>query len=315
VTGERTFREGRASDLRATFELAARSLRDAMSRQGMTPPLAAREEVLADEWRRQRPLLEFIAAQPDADFWVCEEEGETVGYLRAARFSGMDELTDLVVAPERRGDGIARGLLERCWPDPPSRERGRVVVALGTPADLNLYTAFGVMPATGHWALRLAAHEYLERRSLEATDASEPAVHVLTPDRAVEEWKRLEPAAIGHERPALHEFFGRTRGCLACLNGDGGAKGLCWMSPDADIGPAVGATPEDLIPVVLAALDRVAKAHEPETLNLYCTTDSWWLLDRLRRLGFRLYWASWVMSSVPLPGLDRYLPTRPPRLL
>ena len=43
-------------------------------------------------------------------------------------------------------------------------------------------------------------------------------MHVLTPDRAVEEWKRLEPAAIGHERPPLHEFFGRTRNCLATVD-------------------------------------------------------------------------------------------------
>ena len=88
-------------------------------------------------------------------------------------------------------------------------------MTLGTPADLTLYTRFGVMPVAGHWHLRPHADEYLERRSLEATDATEPAVHGLTPDRAVQEWKRLEPAAIGHDRPALHEFFGRTRGCLA----------------------------------------------------------------------------------------------------
>ena len=67
--------------------------------------------------------------------------------------------------------------------------------------------------------------------------------------------------------------------------------------------------------LVLAALDRVAKQQEPETFGVFCTTDSWWLLDRLRRLGFQVYWPSWVMSSVPLPGLDRYLPTRPARLL
>jgi hypothetical protein len=100
------------------------------------------------------------------------------------------------------------------------------------------------------------------------------------------------------------------------MSDDGGeAKGVCWVSPHGEIGPAVGATPEDLVPVVLAALDRVAKAQEPELLGVYCTTDAWWLLDRLRRLGFGVYWPSWVMSSVPLPGLDRYLPTRPPRLL
>ena len=77
----------------------------------------------------------------------------------------------------------------------------------------------------------------------------------------------------------------------------------------------MGESAEDLVPVVLAALDRVAKMQEPESLGVFCTTDSWWLLDRLRRLGFRVHWPAWVMSSVPIPGLDRYLPTRPARLL
>ena len=91
--------------------------------------------------------------------------------------------------------------------------------------------------------------------------------------------------------------------------------GLCWVSSDGDIGPAVGEAAQDLVPVVLAALDRVAKQQEPESVGVFCTTDSWWLLDRLRRLGFRVHWPGWVMSSVPLPGLDRYLATRPARLL
>ena len=93
-------------------------------------------------------------------------------------------------------------------------------------------------------------------------------MHVLTTDRAVEEWKRLEPDAIGHERPALHEFFGRTRNCLATVDPESGhANGLCWVSNLGEIGPAVGQQPEDLVPVVLASLDRVAKMQEPETLR------------------------------------------------
>jgi hypothetical protein len=155
----------------------------------------------------------------------------------------------------------------------------------------------------------------MERRSLEL-DSTEPGVHALTPERAVSEWKRLEPSAIGHERPRLHDFFGRTRTCLATVDGARGeAVALCWVSSTGEIGPAVGEEAEHLVPVVLAALDRVAKQQEPETFGVFCTTDSWWLLDRLRRLGFRIHWPSWVMCSVPLPGLDRYLPTRPARLL
>jgi hypothetical protein len=227
----------------------------------------------------------------------------------------MDELTELWVAPSHAGLGVGRALLERCWPESPTPELGRVVLGIGRPADLTLYTQFGVMPVSGHWHMRHRTEEYLERRSQEI-DAPPTEVHALTPERAVAEWKRLEPSAIGHERPLLHEFFGRTRTCLATMDGPRKeATALCWVSADGDIGPAVGEEAQDLVPVVLAALDRVAMMQEPESIGVFCTTDSWWLLDRLRRLGFRVHWPGWVMSSVPVPGLDRYLATRPARLL
>ena len=38
-------------------------------------------------------------------------------------------------------------------------------------------------------------------------------------------------------------------------------------------------------------------------------------MRRLVALGFRVSWPSWVMCSEPLPGLDRYLPTRPALIL
>ena len=310
------FREGRSSDLRATFELGE-SAWDASRRQrGLLAPDHRRDaEDLEAQWRRERPLLEFIAAQPDGCYLICEDGDELVGYARVARFGAMDELTELWVAPSHAGLGVGHALLERCWPESPTPELGRVVLGLGMPADLSLYTEFGVMPVSGHWHLRHRAEEYEERRSLEL-ESSEPAVHALTPERAVGEWKRLEPSAIGHERPLLHDFFGRTRTCLATMDPERGqAVALCWVSFDGEIGPAVGEEAEHLVPVVLAALDRVAKQQEPETFGVFCTTGSWWLLDRLRRLGFTVHWPSWVMCSMPLPGLDRYLPTRPARLL
>ena len=125
----------------------------------------------------------------------------------------------------------------------------------------------------------------------------------------------LEPDAIGHDRAALHEFFARTRTCLASVDDQGRPSALCWAGMDDAVGPAVGATSQDLVPVVLQALDRVAKTQEPDTLSVYCATHSWWLLRRLRSLGFEIVWPIWVMSSVPLPGLDRYLPTRPAHVL
>jgi GNAT superfamily N-acetyltransferase len=309
-----SFREGRPGDLRATFELGEAALDASRKERGLLPPEHERtEQDLAARWERERGLLEFIVAE-DAVFVVCEDGDELVGYTRVARFRTMDELTELWVAPSHAGLGVGSALLARCWPESPTPDLGRVVLGIGRPADLTLYTEFGVMPVSGHWHMRHRVEQYLEQRALEV-DSTEPGVHVLTPDRAVEEWKRLEPGAVGHERAALHEFFGRTRNCLATVDGSGNATALCWVSAHGEIGPGVGRGPEDLVPVVLAALDRVAKMQEPETLGVGCTTASWWLMDRLRRLGFRVHWPAWIMSSVPLPGLDRYLPTRPMRLL
>jgi Acetyltransferase (GNAT) family len=311
-----TFREGRASDLEAVYALGEVAWDESRRARGLLAEDEVRTgEQVHDDWRRERPLLEFMTSLEGGCFLVCEQGGEIVGYVVVSRFPGMDEMAELWVARSHAGQGVSRGLLERCWPDSPTPELGRLVVAVGTPADLTLFTEFGVMPVSGHWHMRHRVDQYLEHRAQEV-DAAEPGVHVLTPDRAVEEWKRLEPAAIAHDRAPLHEFFGRTRNCLATVDPESGhATAVCWVSGHGEIGPGVGRNPEDLVPVVLAALDRVAKMQEPETFGVFCTTAAWWLMDRLRRLGFKVHWPAWIMSSVPLPGLDRYLPTRPVRLL
>jgi len=310
-----SFREGGAGDLRTAFALSELAVHHTATRMGIVDSAPPSQQLIEEDWGRKRDLIEFTAAQAGGSFLVCEHEGRAVGHGRVCRFGEMEELAELMVLPSHHGRGIGRALLERLWPGDPTPELGRVVVAAGAPADLTLYAAFGVMPAAGHWHMRVRVDEYLERRSQEI-DAADPAVVVLAPERAVAEWKRLEPPAIGHRRPRLHEFFGRTRTCLATMDGETAeATALCWVGREGEIGPAVAASPEQLVPVVLQALDRVARSRAPETLSVFCATDSWWVLRRLRRLGFRVWWPSWVMSSIPLPGLDRYVPTRPPQLL
>jgi GNAT superfamily N-acetyltransferase len=313
---DHAFREGTVADLANTFALSERAMHEVAARQGVVPrdPPLTEARIRAD-WLRHRSLIEFQAAQPEGRYVIAEDGERLVGYARVVRFGAIEQLTELMVEPGKQGRGVGRALLERCWPGDPSPELGRVVVAAGAPNDLTLYTEFGVMPVGGHWHMRARAEDYLFRRSQE-TDAPVPAVHVLKPERAVEEWVRLEPDAIGHDRRSLHEFFARDRTCLAYSAPDGERpSALCWVSSGGDIGPAVGEGAGDLVPVVTAALDRVAKSREPETLGVYVTTLSWWLIRRLRGLGFQVFWPSWVMCSVPLPGLDRYGPTRPPHVL
>lgn len=309
-----TFREGHARDLRASFDLSRLALHGMARSLAIDPgPPPGREE-LEREWRRRRPLLEYVAAQ-EGTFVIAEHEGSPVGFARTCRFQNMEELAEVHVLPSHSGSGIGPALVGRCLPGDPTPDLGRVSVAPGVSRALNMLTDFGLMPAAGHWHMRARTEQFLERRSW-IIDAAEPAVVVLGPDRAVAEWQRLEPPAIGHERGSLHEFFARTRTCLASMDERSGqATALCWAGTDDEIGPAVAASSQELVPVVLQALDRVAKTQEPETLDVYCATHSWWLLRRLRSLGFEVFWPIWVMSSVPLPGLDRYLPTRPAHLL
>ena len=131
------------------------------------------EDELEGEWGRQRDLLQFIATELGGSYWVCEDEGEIVGYARVCRFGEMEELTELMVLPSHQGRGLGRALLERCWPGDPSPEMGRVVVAVGAAGDLSLYSGFGVMPTAGHWHLQARTAEYQESRSQEI-DATEP---------------------------------------------------------------------------------------------------------------------------------------------
>jgi N-acetylglutamate synthase-like GNAT family acetyltransferase len=315
VNGEISFRKGRPGDLRATFGLCERAVADTGRRWPAGAPAEQTEAAIEAKWRLERSLVEFMAAQEGGCFWMAERDGELAAFARVVRFGRMEQLTEVCVAPEWQSRGLGRALLERCWPEPPTREVARLIVAGGSAADLSLTPGFGVMPATGHWRLVQSAQRYLEHRSQQVLDTAEAAVHVLKPDRAVAEWQRLEPLAIAHERPRLHEFFGRERICLASLDADGQANALCWVGSSGYIGPGVASDAGGLVPVVLAALDRVAKAEEPEALRVFCTTDSWWLLRRLRSLGFRVDWPGWILCSEPLPGLDRYVPTRPAYIL
>jgi GNAT superfamily N-acetyltransferase len=309
------FREGSHRDLYETFRVSEIALHSTACRLGLAGDEAPGEQELDRAWEARRPLLEMLAAQPEGAWWICEHEGRPIGHGRVCRFGAMEQLTELMVLPAHHGRGIGRELLSRLWPGDPTPELGRLVVAAGVAADLSLYAGFGTMPATGHWHLRAETAAYRECRAQE-TDAAETRAHVLEPARALSEWARLEPPAIAHRRPQLHELFARSRTCLATMDADESeARALCWIGARGEIGPAVAKTPEELVPVVLGALDRVAKAVEPQTLHVHCSTDSWWLLRRLRGLGLRVWWPSWIMSSIPLPGLDRYLPAEPATVL
>lgn len=305
-------RTARGSELRRARDFARAVVDRELRARGIEPWYGAPG---GRDWERESALQAFLQAQPGARFVVCERAGELIAVARTTRFETMDEALEVVVAPEYSHRGLGRALLAELWSGTPTPDLGRLAVVPGTTADLNLYLPFGVMPVAGRWHLRIPVALYRERRAAEVVDEDPAPVHVLETGTALETWAELEEGVLGYARPWLHEWFARDRVALGVVAGGGTPDAVCWVSAEGDVGPAVARRPEDLVPVVLAALDRVASACEAPELAIQCTTPAWWLLRRLRLLGFRLHWPSWILSSVPCPALDRYLPVQPPALL
>ena len=167
------------------------------------------------------------------------------GRLRARRPLRRDGRADRAVGRAvARGAGSrggpARALLARV-----ARPRSWAASwsAIGRPADLTLYTDFGVMPVSGHWHMRHRTRGVHRAPLPGDRRAAEPTVHALTPDargRGVEaagaaRHRPRAPAAARVLRPHAHLPGHRRR--------TGAATGLCWVSSEGEIGPAVGEEP------------------------------------------------------------------------
>jgi GNAT superfamily N-acetyltransferase len=205
-----SLREGSPSDLQATFALSDRTMFRQAVDMGYLPAGERSDTDIADSWGRHGGLVQFLDAQPNRRYLIAENSQGPIAFARIVQFGAMEQLTDLMVTPSHQGTGVGRLLLEGIWAGGPSPSLGRLVVATGAPRDLSLYTEFGVMPVAGHWHMRQETSSYLQQRSQE-TDATEAGtVVVLTVERAVAEWKRLEPEAIAHERTSSSAVIARA---------------------------------------------------------------------------------------------------------
>ncbi len=309
-----SFRDGTARDLSATFALAERTRHDAAMRQGIASdgPEPTPVEVRGD-WHRERALIEFMAAQPDGRYVICEAAEEPIGYARVVRFGGMEQLTELRVDPEHQGRGVAGRCSSAAGPGIHRRSSAGSWWPRERPADLSLYTEFGVMPITGHWHMR-AADRRISRdarggaRGLRAGRCARP--------RRRERRGRVEaPRAERHRAPpAAAARVLRARPHLPGARGRRDRRGhraLLGELRRRDRARRWGRGPRTSCRSSWRRSTGSRRRRSPSTLDVYSTTISWWLLRRLRGLGFHVHWPGWVLCSIPLPGLDRYVPTRP----
>ena len=313
---ELTFREGRASDLEAAYGLGERALGSVPRDRGLIGPCTRRgrtEDSSASALAHERPLLEFMTA-PAGRLLPRRRGRRRDRRLRARRALSRHGRDGRAVGRARRtrAGASARGLLERCWPEladaraRPGRGRG----------------GRARRPDAVHRVRRHAGERPLAHappggpvpRAPRAGGRRRPSP-AFTCSRPTARWR----SGSASSRPrsatsasALHEFFGRTRNCLATVDDDGPRhRALLGERPRRD---RTGGGEEPRGPRARWCWPRSTawrRCRSRRRFGVHFTTAAWWLMDRLRRLGFRVHWPAWIMSSVPLPGLDRYLATRP----
>ena len=223
------------------------------------------------------------------------------------RFGAMDKL-DRAVGGARARAGVASGGLcwSIVWPES-TRPAGLVVLTLGTPADLSLYSEASVMPeAAKRTGPSATAWSSISSSAPRRGGLRRPAVALRTLTALIEDGSG-SAAGCRHTRPpCCTRFFGAAE--------PAGAHGSDSGRPRAVLGElrrntsrlgesprtrARGAPSLDRLGQVAGAGDRSALLYHRLLVAL----------DRHRGVGFRVHRPA-GMSSVPLKGLDRYTPSR-----
>lgn len=297
-----TYRPGTAADNRALFMLLRAALADLGRRTNIAAIDQTDDEARAEHaWQRRRGLFEHLARTAD-QFWVAERDGQPVGYARAIRRDGMQELTEFMVLPGEQSAGVGGELLARAFPRDGARRR--IIIASPDLRAHARYLKAGVYPyAVSRTFLRLA-----EAVAVDTDLAFEP----LSPDPAtLDMLGDLDRAALGYRRDADHTWLMRhSQGTL--VRREGQVVGYGYMGETS--GPWLLLDPRDFPAILAHAESQVAAgageaAFEVPLHNRHAVD---YLLGRGYCLDPIL---TSLMSDAPLPGLDRYIVTSPPFFL
>ena len=103
---ELTFRQGRASDLEAVYELGETAWDQSRRARGLIgdDQVRTEQQLPRQLGSREAALGVHDRADGAASFLVCEDGDQIVGYVVVSRFPGMDEMAELLggeLAPAR----------------------------------------------------------------------------------------------------------------------------------------------------------------------------------------------------------------------
>ena len=295
-----TFRQGTAADSYDAFCIFEETLADLLRRLGNTEPTSwANPDELAQMWQKRRPMYEHLAQTAD-QFWIAEQDGRPIGFVRSVLRDGVRQLTELFVKPGVQSAGAGREFISRTFPAEGARRKS--IIATADTRAQNLYIKLGVYPRFPVYYFGCTPKATFVETDLiiEPVTASPETLETLgTIDRTIIEYRRdVDHAWLLSQRqgylyyrdgqPVGYGYVGINSGPFALLNA-------------ADF-PAVLAHAEN----EAAGQGRDHFGVEVPTINLTAVN---YLLSR----GFWLdAFVAVMMTDQPFGKFENYICTSPP---
>lgn len=297
------FRQAMVDDIEPATEVFRRTLNDAQ-------PISQRNSP-AQRWAEERAWWEHLLRASKGGFWIAEEGSTLVGIACALIRDAEWLLTHLYVTPERQGQGIGRGLLERAFRSARGTDR-HATCADGTHyGSTSLFMRHGMYPARDIIGLQgpVSVFERL-RANADGLIAEPLGAHTLSLIGHIDALDRL---ARGTGRSEDHRFWIDLgmRGLLFRRHGQ--IVGYAYCTPWGGIGPAAAQDSNDLPAMLERCGQLLADQGVTETSLLVPginqTALSLLLLHGFRQTSFALYlatrpagdWSHYLLFQTALP--------------
>ncbi len=298
-----TFRPGTLADSRLTYDIFKDAILDFSRRMGMMAITGGDDAaVLEGLWERRRPLFEYLARAAD-QFWIAEQDGQAIGYARAIRHDGLQELTEFFVRSGHQSAGVGRELLGRAFP--PAGAAQRVIVATSDARAQALYLRAGVYS-------RFPIYYFGRAPQIAKVDSDLTFTPRTASPETLAGLGALDQVILGHQRAEVHAWLLDNRqGWLYTRAGQPVGYGYTGFSN----GPFALRNDADFPAVLAHAEAEAVERGEPE-FGVEVPLINRAAVDYLLGRGFRMdAFFAFFMSNAPFGQFENYLFTSPPFFL
>ncbi len=295
-----TYERGEIDDNYAAFLLFEEALADLVTRFGFAGTTSWEDpDELAQMWQRRRPLYEHISQTSD-QFWLAKQNGDVVGFSRAIKRDGIQELTELFVKPDVQSSGVGRELIARAFPLESAKRR--IIIATPDFRAQALYLKSGVFP-------RFPIYYFGRQPEQVPFETDLQFVPLANSEATVSTLAAIDGEVIGHRRDVDQRWFlANRRGYLYVRNGRPVGYGFVGETS----GPFALLEATDF-PAVLAHAESTVFSEGATRFGLEVPMVNETAVTYLLSRKFKIdAFMAMFMSDRPFGNFDRYLITSPP---